>query len=95
MLEVIKGIEAQIKTLEDRFKKNGDYAVQIGATIEKLASDKVASIKDSDVVSGAIQAYQLVVAEIKRKLGIVENVVNDSVTVAEDVAKVVNDVEGN
>lgn len=65
MLKVIQGIETQLKTLEDRLKKNSEYVAQVSSTIEKLSADKLNAIKDCDVVNGAIQAYKSVVNELK------------------------------
>lgn len=91
-IELFGKIESQVKDLEERMKKNGEFVNGAVASIEKLTSDKVAAISDSHVVGGAIQAYKNVMDELKRILGIATSVAPSVEAVVVDAARVVNDI---
>ena len=64
-MEVINKIEASISELEARLKKNNEFVGSVTANVEKLLSDKATTVSDSNVTSGAIQAFNVVLKELK------------------------------
>jgi len=96
MLELLKNLTKEIANLEERFKKNSDFISNVAASIEKLGSDKVNAIADSHLVTGALQAYKNVEAELKKGLGIVDGVLDAAADAVEEVVETIKDaVEGN
>lgn len=63
--ELIQKIESSISELEARLKKNNEFVGSVTANVEKLLADKATTINDSNVTSGAIQAFNVVLKALK------------------------------
>lgn len=64
-MEIINKIETQISELEGRLKRNNDLIGNLVMSIKNLSKEKAKSHDESNAISGAIQAFKGVLAEVK------------------------------
>ncbi len=64
-MEIINKIETQISELESRLKRNNDLVGNLVMSIKNLKKEKSKSHDESNAISGAIQAFKGVLAEMK------------------------------
>lgn len=62
-MELIKKIESNIKELEDRARKNGDFIVNANSSIEKLNAEKTTITDETNRIMGALQAFRFILSE--------------------------------
>jgi len=63
-MDVINKIETQISELENRQKRANDLIANIVVSMKNLRKEKVKSQDESNAISGAIQAFKGVLAEL-------------------------------
>lgn len=68
MEEVISKIEANISELENRFKKNNEFIASASSSIDKLKVDRKNAINDSNILNGALQAFNSDLKDLKECL---------------------------
>lgn len=75
MKEMVKIIDKKVEELSENLKKSTDYLNNIVTTIEKLSSDKINALAQSNFINGAMSAYKNMSSELKKVLGIEEEVI--------------------
>lgn len=68
MQNLIEGINAQVLTLRERFAKTEEFLKNINDASSKLASDRATALQEANVINGAIQAYNNVLAEYQKAI---------------------------
>jgi predicted nucleic acid-binding Zn-ribbon protein len=65
-MEVINKIETQISELENRQKRANDLVANIVVSMKNLRKEKTKSQDEFNAISGAIQAFKGVLAELNK-----------------------------
>ena len=87
-MSILDTISGKIKDLENTLASHSTQVGHLTATLEKLATDKMQSMRTIDVINGAMQAYKDVVAALG---GNTIPAITDVIGVVEDVVETVVD----
>lgn len=63
-MDLVKKIQTRISDLETQSKKMVDFINGATASIKKIVDERIKATNESNVLSGAIQAFKSVIGEI-------------------------------